>query len=356
MKVKYVGADVHGQTTSFCVRDGSGRIICETVVPTEKEHLLEFVRSLSGEVHLALEEGSQAHWMYGLLRRYVKELIVCDPSKNKPAGHGGNKSDRIDARRLSDLLRKGELSPVFHDFQGLETLKDLVRNYDRVKRDRSRVMNRIKAVFSSRGITADGVRVYSEGGREAFMERLEGRGAREQARTLYVQLDLFTILAKEARDSMVLEARKHTVTRLLRSLPGIGPIRAATILAVVGMPFRFPNKRAVWAYSGFAVVSRSTGDHKVTRDGIVVPNSHSQVTRGLNRNRNPHLKAVFKGAVVPAVRRPEFKAYYEQLLERGLKKKVAKVHVARKLAAITLSLWKKGERYDPTKLSGNNEA
>ncbi len=79
--IKYVGADVHGQTTCFCVLDSSGQKIMETTVATTSAALESFVRALSGEVHVAFEEGTQAQWLYYLLSRQVKRVVVCDPKK-----------------------------------------------------------------------------------------------------------------------------------------------------------------------------------------------------------------------------------------------------------------------------------
>jgi transposase len=76
------------------------------------------------------------------------------------------------------------------------------------------------------------------------------------------------------------------------------------------------------------------------------------MTRGLNRNHNRVLKDVFKGAATAAsVRAGTLQEWYQGLLTRGMREELARVTLARKLAAITLRLWKHGERYDPTKLT-----
>ena len=75
------------------------------------------------------------------------------------------------------------------------------------------------------------------------------------------------------------------------------------------------------------------------------------MTRGLNRNHNPVLKEVFKGAATAATARPgPFQNLYLEMIARGMREELARVTLARKIAAITLRLWKRGERFDPTKL------
>ncbi len=94
----------------------------------------------------------------------------------------------------------------------------------------------------------------------------------------------------------------------------------------------------------------SSADHTFVV-GQPVRRRRAPLTRGLNRNHNRVLKDVFKGAATAAASRPgPLQDFYDGLLARGLRKEMARLTLARKLAAITLRLWKKGERYDPAKL------
>lgn len=61
---------------------------------------------------------------------------------------------------------------------------------------------------------------------------------------------------------------------------------------------------------------------------------------------------MFKGAATAATARPgPLQAFYRDLITRGLRPELARVTLTRKLTALTLRLWKHGERYDPTKLT-----
>ena len=59
---------------------------------------------------------------------------------------------------------------------------------------------------------------------------------------------------------------------------------------------------------------------------------------------------VFKGAATRGICRGPFKPVYEQLLAKGLKPDLAKLTLARRISAIALAMWKKGERFDPKRL------
>ena len=137
---KYIGMDVHQATISVAVRDSSGKLIMESIIETKAATILEFIRGLDGSLSVTFEEGTGASWLYDLLKPHVAELIVCDPRKNALL-KGGNKNDKVDARKLSELLRAGLLSPVYHGERSVRTLKELARSYLTLTKDLTRVMN-----------------------------------------------------------------------------------------------------------------------------------------------------------------------------------------------------------------------
>src|ERR1700688_1585051 len=105
---KYIGMDVHQATISIAVLNSSGKLVMESVIETKSITIVQFARGLRGDLHVTLEEGTWAAWLYDLLKPHVTELVVCDPRKNALMKEG-SKSDKIDARKLADLLRGGYL-------------------------------------------------------------------------------------------------------------------------------------------------------------------------------------------------------------------------------------------------------
>src|SRR5580700_9361093 len=100
---KYIGMDVHQATISAAVRDSSGNLVMEATLETKAETILEFVHGLRGSVRVSFEEGTCASWLHDLLKPHVSEVLVCDSRKNALL-RVGNKNDREDARKLSELL------------------------------------------------------------------------------------------------------------------------------------------------------------------------------------------------------------------------------------------------------------
>src|SRR2546427_13120047 len=184
--IKYVGMDVHKETISIAVMNSAGKLVMESILETKAITILQFIHGLGGDLHVTFEEGTWAAWLYDLLKPHVTKVVVCDPRKNALLKEG-NKSDRIDARKLAELLRSGLLSPVYQGEAeaGLRTLKELARSYLTTAKDLTRVMNRLKALYRSRAIFCAGRRVYAPHHRAEWLQRLPAVGARHRAERLY---------------------------------------------------------------------------------------------------------------------------------------------------------------------------
>lgn len=347
--IKYVAFDVHQATVSAAVLDLSGKLITEAVFRTDASAIRDFLRGISGTVHLTFEEGTQAQWLFDLTHPLVSELIVCNPRANHSMKRG-NKSDRKDALQLATLLRAGLLKAVYHNSPQTETLKQLAHNYDTLTQDTTRAMNRLKAVFRSHSIKCVGRDVYYARNREAWLAKLSEAGLRLRAEFLYRQLDHLRLLRREAKKALLREAQQQAAFKRLARVPGLGPIRVAQVIAVVGSPHRFRTKRQLWAYCGFGVITRSSADYRVVGNNLERRRQSAQ-TRGLNQNYSHRLKLVFKSAALEALKEPAFKKMYERLTAGGVRAEMARLTIARKLAAVALAVWKSGEEYDEMKLS-----
>ena len=203
-----VGLDVHKASICIAVLNAAGKSVMESVVETNASTILDCLKGLRGQVEVTFEEGTHAAWLYDTLKQTTATFIVCDPRKNRLL-QDGTKSDKVDARKLAQLLRAGLLSPVYHGEHG-------TRDYD-----------------------------------------------------------------------------------------------------VAGEQVRRTRKAA---------------------------------TRGLTQSHHRTRKDVFKSAALTASRCRPFKAWYAELVESGLRPELARVTIARRLAAITLAVWKSGEVFKAEKL------
>ena len=346
---KYIGLDVHKESISIAVLNSAGKVVMECVIETKASTLLQFIHGLRGDMHLTFEEGTWAAWLYDLLKPHVTEVVVCNPRKNALLKEG-SKSDRIDARKLAELLYMSKLSSVYHGEHGLRMLKELSRSYLTITKDLGRVMNRLKALYRGWAIPCAGTQVYAPQYRSEWLAKIHEAGVRRRAELYYQQLDALRLVRQQARKELLAEARKHRATKLLRQIPGIGPLRAAHLVALMQTPHRFRTKRQLWTYSGLGLETHDSAQYRVV-EGQLQRSKKSVTLRGLNDNHNHDLKDIFKGAAtrVSSSSGP-LHDFYEHLLAQGRKPTMAHLTLARKIAAITLIVWKKEVRFDASYL------
>ena len=341
---RYIGLDVHMQSCTMAVMGPTGRRLKEEVVSTNGRELVEAIRKVEGRRHLCIEEGTQSEWLYELLEPQVEELVVTAPGESR-----GQKSDSLDAWARAEELRMGSVkTKVFKAVGRYTELREAMRGYRLVVQDTTRVKNRLKAIFRSRGVWGMDEAAYDPKRREKWLAKL-GPSQRRLAELVSQELDGLVELVQQAKERLQAESKKHAIIRRLATVPGVGPIRAAQVVATVVTPERFRTKRQFWSYCGLGIMMRTSADW--VREGGRWVRAPVMQTRGLNRNRNPILKSVFKGAAMTVVQMTDhpLKRAYERLLKAGSKPNLAQVTIARRIAAIVLAMWKHQEDYDPAK-------
>ena len=342
---KYIGMDVHKESISIAVMNSVGKVVMECVIETKASTVLQFIDGLRGDLHVTLEEGTWAAWLYDLLKPHVTEVVVCNPRKAALL-KDGSKSDRIDAHKLAELLYMKRIKSVYHGEHGLRSLKELARSYLTIIKDLTRVMNRLKALYRSWGIPCAGNEVYVPRYRAEWLAKISEPGVRRRAEHYYQQLDVLRFLRQEVRRDLLLEAKKHKAWKLLRQIPGIGLIRAAVLIALMQTPHRFRSKRQLWTYSGLGLETHDSAQYRAAK-GQLERSKKSATVRGLNKDHNHDLKDIFKGAATRASSSSgPLRDFYENLLAKGRKPTMARLTLARKIAAITLIVWKKEVRFD----------
>jgi transposase len=343
---RYIGLDVHAASTTMAVVGESGKLLRRLVVETNGRALIEAIRMIAGHKHLCFEEGTQSAWLYEILEPHVHELVVMGVTKSR-----GPKSDAHDAHGLAEQLRIGAIEKyVYKAPRRFTMLRDLARVHMMVTRDLVRVQSRLKAVYRSRGVPTPGSPVYHEATRDEWLSKLPA-SPRKLAYRLYEQYDFLVELKEQAEIDLKQESRKHRITRVLETCPGLGPIRVARLLPVVVTPHRFRTKKQFWSYCGLGIVMRSSSDWVRAADGGWIRAKVHQ-TRGLNRQHNHGLKDIFKGAATTVINKRSddpMRTHYQRMLQAGTKPNLAKVTLARKIAATALRMWKNEETYKPDK-------
>jgi transposase len=339
---RYIGIDLHSKSSTVVVMNAAGKRLKEQVIETNAKLLIEAVRSVAGTRRLCFEEGILSNWIYELLEPHVDELVVVQPQRRQR----GSKSDSIDAWTLADNLRTGTLATrVFKKPRRFDGLRQAVRAQQIAVKDMTRAKNRLNALYRSRGIHGPSEAIYDPEQRTAWLRKLPS-AYQTLGEMLSRQLDGLTEANERAEQWLHKEAGQVEEVKRLMTVDGLGPIRAAQVVAVVVVPERFRTKRQFWSYCGLGLVSRSSSDWERDSTGKWRRRPVTQ-TRGLNRNRSPMLKNVFKGAAqtVIGMRTHPLSQDYARMLESGTKPNLATLTIARRIAAAVLAIWKQKEVY-----------
>jgi transposase len=339
---RYIGIDTHRDSSTICVLSATGKRVTQEVVATNGHVLIDVLRRQCGTLHVCIEESTWSEWLYEILLPYTSHLVVY-----QSAWTPGAKSDAIDAHGLAEKLRLGQAGPgVFKSPQRYRQLREWARVYRGLSQDVVRAKNRLKGQFQRRGIACSGTSVYAPGERDRWLQQLPA-SMRPPTELLGLELDRVTELKAQAEAALVAASHRYRISRILETAPGIGPIRAAMLIATVVTPHRFRSKRQFWSYCGFGVVTRSSADWVQSESGWI--KAQAVRTRGLNRNHNPTLKAIFKGAALVAIHQTQaghpLKEAYARLLDGGTRPPLARLTIARKIAATVLAMWKREEVY-----------
>lgn len=339
---------MHAASVTFSVRNEAGKVVRRDIVETNGQALVGYLSQQPGNVHLCIEEGEWSQWLHEILSPHVAEFVV-----HRAQWAPGAKSDRHDADGLSERMRTGKIGvPVYKDRKQFSALREASRRYTMLTRDQARVKSRIKSFYRSRGIACGGDAVYKVGVRE---ERMKALPVAQQSTLdlLGRELDALVGLQREAEKAMLVESRRHPIARVLETAPGFGPIRVAQLIPIVVTPWRFRTKRQFWSYCGFGIVTRSSSDW-LQENGRWVRAPVRQ-TRGLSFSHNRQLKWIFKGAATTVIAHSDanpLRDHYEALLAGGTKPNLAKLSIARQVAAIVLAMWKTKGKYNPEKIAG----
>lgn len=343
---RYIGIDAHKESCTISVIGPTGKVIRERAVETSAKALIEVIKDVRGTRRLCLEESALCEWLYETLEKHVDEIKVIQADRNRH-----NKSDRRDARALAEAMRVGiRKATIFkarHTFRGL---REAVRAYRRTVRDVTSAKNQVTAIFASRAIVPGEDELYAPETRARWIAKLPSE-FRPRAALFGKRVDRALEFHAQAREWLESEAKKLPEVRRLMTAPGIALVRAATIVATVVTPTRFRTKRQFWAFCGLAVTTHSTADwRRDTRGGL--SRRESTRTRGLNRNRNPAMKEVFKGAamtVIAQMTKHPLAEHYRRRVEAGTDANLALLTISRRIAAAVLAIWKNEEDYDTSK-------
>ncbi|HUI74153.1 MAG TPA: IS110 family transposase [Terriglobales bacterium] len=330
--LRFVGCDVHKRTAVFTILLEDGTLFASYTVPVTREALPAFAeRQLTRQDRLAMEATTNTWAVAGVLRPFVKEIIVSNPLKVRAIAEAKIKTDKVDSRVLAELLRCSYLPVVWQPDAETQRLRRLTHRRAALVSDRTRLKNRLHSILHHGLIPLPEFDLFSKRGiawlRESPLPE-EERQARDSDLRLLEQTELEIA---ELEQRLVREAWQDEKVRLVMSIPGIDYTVAQTCLAAIGDVARFANGKKLAAYLGLNPSTRQSGPHcyhgPITKQG----NAHA---RWLLVQAAQHL-GQYRGPLGQTMRR---------IIQRK-NRSVAVVACARKLAVLLWHVLTSGEPF-----------
>ncbi len=338
----YIGLDLHDKDTVYLSQDERGNVAGEGKAPTTVKGFCDLVETLQlpKGTKIGLETGAQAMWVARLLSSLGMQPVVIDAREvRQKARRIGQKCDRRDAFEICDGVRRDIYTSIVYvprpEIQRLRQILSQRRYFVRVCTSQ---VNRAKAVLRSVGLAQEGTTLTTLAAWGELLERPVLQGVRDRLamhRDVWrVAQEKVTLLEKELREAL---RPFQTTVRRLQTVPGVGIITAATYLAVMATPHRFPDSGRVASYIGLVPSTYNTGP--VQRHGHITKRGSSE------------LRAMLCEAAHQAARpRHPLNPYWVRVCaKQGYKRAV--VAVAQRLGRILYAMWRKEEDFDAGKLN-----
>jgi transposase len=338
----YLGLDVHGKETVYVMLDEEGRVARKGSVPTAPEGLTRLLAETKAPAgtRIGLETGAQAAWIARLLTAEGMDPVVIDAREVRAkARRRGQKTDLRDALEIADGVRRGiYVSVVYVPPVEVERLRHVLSRRRHMVKIATMQCGAVRFLLRQAGISAH---VPALGTPSAWATLLslelpdEVRGFLAMHAHLW-QTAQVHVAALEAELDRALAPVRET-ERLLSTVPGVGRITAASFIAALGTPDRFPDSGSAASYLGLVASTYDSGDTE----------RHGRITR---QGPGPVRSVLVEAAHHASHPRHPLHPYFARLAAKAGYKK-ATVAVARRLACILFAIWRTGGAFDETRLN-----
>jgi transposase len=331
--IDYIGFDIHKKTISFCAKAQDGEILDEGVIPAWRADLSAWAKGRPRPWVGAMEATLFTGWVYDHLKPLARELKVAHPPMLKAIAASKKKNDKVDARKIADLLRCDLLPECYMAPSAIRNLRRVLRYRNLVVRQATRMKNRISGLLMETGTPYNKKRLHGK----AYFGELLGN-LRETPDSVVdllklsrKQLEFFTTIQKRLLQGLREHPQLKERVERLQSIRGVGEIVALTWALEVGEVKRIPSISQGVSYCGLTSAQR---------------NSAGKEQRGpISKQRNKHLQTILIEAAKLAPRyNPQLAAVQEREEKRGDCNQ-ATVAVARKLVAYLMAVDKSGKPF-----------
>lgn len=347
--MRYLGMDLSRKTSTFYLSDARGKKITSGTIEnlaSEFEALVLKYKDHEG-IKVAIETGNGAFKYARAMRKAGAEVFVVNTYQNALIRESSKKTDRLDAKQLCEQLRKDQLppKPVYIPTEEEEQLRFLVKCRSTIIKERTMLSNQTVRTADRHGYYMKKSALSSTPAWLSLLEKATG-WRRDERLSIQHGYERFLLLQKQLKELDVELANRRKTTfvkqeELLDTIPGLGPVTKATVIARVGTIERFSSARELCRYSGLSPSIRQSGNYSgqggITKQGNALLRSYlTQAALAIISKRNEQ--------------DPLYVWYLKIQRRRGWKK--ARIALARKLVAVIFGVLKHEKPYNPVVIGG----
>ncbi|HEY4713974.1 MAG TPA: IS110 family transposase [Aquirhabdus sp.] len=328
--MNYIGMDIHKKNTYAVVKDELGNKLAEDEMASSKEALARFLAPFQpSESSIVIESTYITEYIYTLLEEMHYAITVANPHKLKAIAFAKVKNDKVDASMLADLLRANLIGKSYMPSLAIRQLREITRMRSMLVRHGTQIINALRAHLVRKGIKLPNRKLCKNA--IVFLQK-QCKGDIVVQNSLAVLQTVQRQLAK-VDTQLHAHAKKSKDAKLLMTIPGIGPIRAMTLLAEIGDINRFPKAEPLCSHAGLVPTIRQS--------------ANTMHVGHCSAQANKQLKNVFVQAALTAKRMKRGNAiqtHYCNLVEKKGKQK-AICAAARKMCCIVYAVLHKKEKF-----------
>jgi transposase len=323
--MNYVGVDLHKEQSWFYVMDEAGNKLDSKSISNQPEVLKEYFTTIPKPFILAVEATYNCYFFVDIAESYADKVYLANSYELKAFAKRHKKTDKIDARLIADILRKGYLPIVTMPDKETRNLRELLHYRMNLVIDRSRNIVRLKCLMDRLGLNSRGRFTTYKG-----LAQIPTEGLTEEHKTLIASyVNTIETQTKEIYEfEKVLRERalKDNDVSHLMTTPGLDYFSAALVKTEIIEVKRFANFNRLCAYAGLAPKVHQSADKLI----------HGS----LNTNRRKYLQWILIEVVPHFIKaQPELQKRYERIaLRKG--KNTARVVMAREMLKVIYHILK----------------
>jgi transposase len=332
--IHYIGFDAHKKSINHCVKLADGQIVEEDRLPARREALIGWAERRPVPWCGAMEATLFSGWIYDTLKPYAVELQMGHPAMMKAIAASKKKNDRLDARKIADLVRCNLLPVCYVAPPEVRELRRMLRYRNLVVRQAVQMKNRMSGMLMEVGAPYNKQKLHGKQYFHELLEQLEEvpETVKDLLRLSRGALDSF----EATQEQLLARLQKEPLLKLrverLRKIRGVGEVTALTWVLEVGEPQRFSSIAHAVSYCGLTSALVSSAD--------------KQQRGPISKQRNAHLQTVLVEAAKLAPRwNPQLAAVHDREVARGHRNR-ATLAVARKLVAYLLAVDRSGQPFE----------